>query len=78
MVKHPQRTIDVDFQSRGDTLRLPFFLLSQAVVQITERGHILRLRVVQIFLVDQRQAAVNDRLLFRLHAIPCAHDKFAQ
>ena len=78
MVEDPQRTIDVDFQCRGDTLRLPLFLLPQAVVQITERGHIFRLRVVQIFLVDQRQAAVNDRLFFRLHAIPCAHDKFAQ
>ena len=78
MVEHTQRTIDVDFQCRGDTLRLPFLLLPQAVVQITERRHILRLRIIQILLIDQRQAAVNDRLLFRLHAIPCAHDKFAQ
>ena len=78
MVEHPQRNIDVDFKCRGDTLRLPFLLLPQAVVQITERRHILRLRVVQILLIDQRQAAVNDRLFFRLHAIPCAHDKFAQ
>ena len=78
MVEHSQRTIDVDFQRCGDTLRLPFLLLPQAVVQITERRHILRLRVVQIFLVDQRQAAVNDRLFLRLHAIPCAHDEFAQ
>ena len=78
VIEHSQRTIDVDFQCRGDTLRLPLFLLPQAVVQITERWHIFRLRVVQILLVDQRQAAVNDRLFFRLHAIPCAHDKFAQ
>ena len=78
VVEHPQRTINVDFQCRSDTLRLPFLLLPQAVVQITERRHILRLRVVQIFLVDQRQAAVNDRLFFRLHAIPCAHDQLAQ
>ena len=78
MVEHPQRTIDVDFQCRGDTLRLPLLLLTQTVVQITKRRHILRLRVVQILLIDQRQAAVNDRLFFRLHAIPCAHDKFAQ
>ena len=78
MVEHTQRTIDVDFQRCGDTLRLPLFLLPQAVVQITERWHIFRLRVIQILLVDQRQAAVNDRLFFRLHAIPCAHDKFAQ
>ena len=78
MVEHTQRTIDVDFQCRGDTLCLSFLLLPQAVVQITERRHIFRLRVIQIFLVDQRQAAVDDRLFFRLHAIPCAHDKFAQ
>ena len=78
MVEHPQRTIDVDFQCRGNTLRLPLFLLPQAVVQITERRHILRLRVIQILLVYQRQAAVYNRLFFRLHAIPCAHDKFAQ
>ena len=78
MVEHTQRTIDVDFQCRGDTLRLPLLLLPQTVVQITKRRHILRLRVVQILLVDQRQTAVNDRLFFRLHAIPCAHDKFAQ
>ena len=78
MVEHSQRTIDVDFQRCGDTLRLPLFLLPQAVVQITKRRHILRLRVIQILLVDQRQAAVNDRLFFRLHTIPCAHDKFAQ
>ena len=32
MVEHSQRTIDVDFQCRGDTLRLPLFLLPQAVV----------------------------------------------
>ena len=78
MVEHPQRTIDVDFQCRGDTLRLPFLLLPQAVVQISKRRHILRLRVIQILLIDQRQASVNDRFFFRLHAIPCAHDKFAQ
>ena len=78
MVEHTQRTIDVDFQCRGDTLRLPFLLLPQAVVQITERRHILRLRIVQILLIDQRQAAVYDRLFFRLHAIPCAHNQFAQ
>ena len=78
MVEHTQRTIDVDFQCRGDTLRLPLLLLPQAVVQITERRHILRLRIVQILLIDQRQAAVNDRFLFRLHAIPCAHDKLTQ
>ena len=78
MVEHPQRTIDVDFQCRGDTLRLPLFLLPQTVVQITKRRHILRLRVIQILLIDQRQAAVNDRLFFRLHAIPCAHNQFAQ
>ena len=78
VIEHSQRTIDVDFQCRGDTLRLPLFLLPQAVVQITERWHIFRLRVVQILLVDQRQAAVYNRLFFWLHAIPCAHDKFAQ
>ena len=78
VVEHTQRTVDVNFQRCGDALRLPLFLLPQAVIQITERRHILRLRVVQIFLVDQRQAAVNDRLFFRLHAIPCAHDQFAQ
>ena len=46
MVEHTQRTINVDFQCRGDTLRLPFLLLPQAVVQITERRHIFRLRIV--------------------------------
>ena len=46
MVEHTQRTIDVDFQCRGDTLRLPLFLLPQTVVQITKRRHILRLRVI--------------------------------
>ena len=78
VVEHPQRTVDVDFQCRGDTLRLPLFLLPQAVVQIAESRHILRLRVVQILLVDQRQATVNDRLFLWLHTIPCAHDEFAQ
>ena len=78
MVKHPQRTVDVNFQCRSNTLCLPLFLLSQAVVQITERRHIFGLRVVQIFLVDKRQTAVNDRLFFRLHAIPCAHNQFTQ
>ena len=78
VVEHPQRTIDVDFQCRGDTLRLPFFLFPQAIVQITKNRHILRFRVIQIFLIDQRQASVNDGFFFRLHAIPCAHDKFAQ
>ena len=77
VIEHSQRTIDVDFQCRGDTLRLPFLLLPQAVVQITERRHIFRLRVVQILLIDQRQAAVNNRLFFRLHTIPCAHNQFA-
>ena len=78
VVEHPQRTIDVDFQCRGNALCLPFFLLPQAVIQITENRHILRLWVIQIFLIDQRQASVNDGFFFRLHAIPCAHDKFAQ
>ena len=78
MVEHPQRTIDIDFQCRGDALRLPFFLLPQAVVQITENRHIFRFRVIQIFLIDQRQASVNDGFFFRLHAVPCTHDKFTQ
>ena len=78
VIEHSQRTIDVDFQCRGDTLRLPLFLLPQAVVQITKRRHILRLRVIQILLIDQRQTAVYNRLFFWLHAIPCAHNQFAQ
>ena len=78
MVEHTQRTIDVDFQCRGNTLRLPFLLLPQAIIQIPQRRHIFRLWIIQILLIDQRQAAVNDRLFFRLHAIPCAHNQFAQ
>ena len=38
MVEHPQRTIDVDFQCRGNTLCLSFFLLPQAVVQSPSVG----------------------------------------
>ena len=78
VVEYLQRTIDVDFQRCGNPLCLRFLLAAQAGIQITKHRHILRHRVFKVFLVHQRQAAVNDRFFLRFNPIARSHNQLAQ
>ena len=78
MVEHIEGAGHIDFQRRGDVLRLFFLLRPQEVIQILQNGHILRARVVQIVLIDQPHTAVDDGFLHRLQALLAAHNQLAQ
>ena len=78
VVKHIQGTIDVDFQRRGDILRLRFALFAKEVVQIPQDWHVFRARVLQIVPVHKPCAAVNDRLFNRGKPLLAADDKVTQ
>ena len=78
VIEHIEGAVDIDFKGRGDILRLRFRLLPQLVVQIAERRHVLRLRVMQIGLVYQRDTPVDDRFLHRKQPVAPACDQFAK
>ena len=78
MVEHVEGAGDVDFQRRGDVLRLFLILRPQQVVQILQNGHILRARIVEVVLIHQPHTAVNDGFLHRLQSVLAAHNQFTQ
>ena len=78
MIEHIQGAGDVDFQRRGNVLRFLLVLGAEQVIQILQDRHILRARVVQVIVVDQPDAAVDDGFLYRLQALFAAHDQLTQ
>src|SRR5699024_3485727 len=68
----------IDFQRRGDVLRLFLVLRPQQVVEVLQDGHILRAGVIEIVLIHQPHTAVNDGFLNRLQALFAAYDQLAQ
>ncbi len=78
VVEHVEGAGDVDFQRRGDVLRLFLILHPQQVVQVLQNGHILRARIVEVVLIHQPHTAVNDGFLHRLQPVLAAHDQLAQ
>ena len=78
MVKHIQGTVDVDFQRRGDILRLRLGLFQKQPVQVSQDRHILRARVLQVIPVHQPCAAVNNGPLNRGKPLLAADHQVAQ
>ena len=78
MVKHIEGAGHIDFQRRGDVLRLFLVLRPQQVVEVLQDGHILRAGVIEIVLIHQPHTAVNDGFLNRLQALFAAYDQLAQ
>lgn len=78
VVEHIQRTGNVDFQSGGNKLGFLFFLLPEGIVKTLQNGHILRLGIVEVVLVDQPHTAVNDSLFNRSKAVLTADDQFTE
>ena len=78
VVEHIERAGHIDFQRRGDVLRLFLVLRPQQVVEVLQDGHILRAGVIEIGLIDQPHTAVNDGFLNRLQALLAAHDQLTQ
>ena len=66
VVKHIQRAVYIDFQGCGNELCFLFLLLSQAVIQVPQNGHILRFGVTEVFPVNHPHTAVNNGFLYRL------------
>ena len=52
MVKHIEGAGHIDFQRRGDVLRLFLVLRPQQVVEVLQDGHILRAGVIEIMMSD--------------------------
>ena len=77
-VEHIEGAGHIDFQRRGDVLRLFLVLRPQQVVKVLQDGHILRARVVEIILIDQPHTAVNDGFLHRGQPLLASHDQLAQ
>ena len=78
VVEHVERAGNVDFQSRGDVLRLLFLLPPQLVIQVLQNRHILRHRVAEIIPVHHAHTAVDDGLFHRHEAVLAAHDQLAE
>ena len=78
VVKNIKGAGDVDFQRRCDILRFFFILLSQFLIEITEDGHVLRARVVEIVPIDQPHAAVDDGFFHRHEAVLATHNQLTQ
>ena len=78
VIKHLQRSVDIDFQSCGNPLCLWFFLFAETIIQISQDWHIFRFRIRKIILIYKRKASVNDRLFFCFNSIPASHDQFTK
>ena len=78
VVEHVEGAGNVDFQSRGDVLRLLFLLPPQLVIQVLQNRHILRHRVAEIIPVHHAHTAVDDGLFHRHEAVLAAHDQLAE
>ena len=77
-LEHVEGAGNVDFQSRGDVLRLLFLLPPQLVIQVLQNRHILRHRVAEIIPVHHAHTAVDDGLFHRHEAVLAAHDQLAE
>ena len=75
MVKHVQRTADVDLQRSGKPLGLRFRLLAQQRVEVPQHRHFLRAGVLQVLPVDHVDTAVHNGFLHRLQPRLTAHDQ---
>ena len=78
VVEHVEGAGNVDFQSRGDVLRLLFLLPPQLVIQVLQNRHILRHRVAEIIPVHHAHTAVDDGLFHRHEAVLAADDQLAE
>ena len=78
MVEHIERTGHIDFQHRRNPVCFLFVLRKQHPMQIAKRRHILRARIVDIRLIDQRNRAVDHCSVDALDAVLAAHDQLAQ
>ena len=75
MIKHVQRTVDVDLHSGRYSLRLGLGLCSQKVIQVAEDRHILGTGILQILAVDKPRTAVDNRLFNRRQTVLAADDQ---
>ena len=73
-----KRAGDIQFQCRHNAAHLRFRLPFQAFIQISQRRHVLRLRVFDILFVDDRQAAVDHGVRFCGDVALSVHDDFAE
>ena len=77
-VKDAEGAGHIDFQRRGDVLRLGFPLAAKGVVQIAQHGHVFGPRVCQIPAVHHAHGAVDHGLFDGHQAVSPAHDQLAQ
>ena len=77
-VKDAEGAGHVDFQRRGNVLRLGFPLAAEGVVQIAQHGHVFGPRVRQIPAVHHANGAVDHGLFDGHQAVSPAHDQLAQ
>ena len=78
MVEHIERAGHVDFQHRRNPVRFLFVLRKQHPMQIAERRHVLRARIVDIRLIDQRNRSVDYCAVDALDTVLAAHNQLAQ
>ena len=74
VVKNIEGASDIDFQRRCDVLSFLLILFPQLLIEITEDGHVLRARVIEIVPIDQPHTAVDDGLFYRHKAVLAAHN----
>ena len=78
VVEEVQRTVDIEVQRLGHTVRLRDVLGLQRLHQVAQDGHILRSGVCEVGLVDLLHRPVDDRLFDGLQSRLAPHDELAE
>ena len=78
MVEKVQGAFDVDLQRRRHMMGFLFLLGLQGIVEVLQKRHVFRNRVLEVLLVDLMDTAVDDRLFHRLQTFLAADNQFAE
>ena len=78
VVEEVQGSLHIDLQRRRHMVGFLFLLLKEGVVEVLQKRHVFRHRILEIFLVDLVYTTVDDRLFHRLQAFLAADHQLAE
>ena len=78
VVEEVQGSLHIDLQRRRHMVGFLFLLLKEGVVEVLQKRHVFRHRILEIFLVDLVYTTVDDRLFHRLQAFLSADHQLAE
>ena len=78
VIKHLQRTFNIDFKGSCNMMRFLFFLLQKGIIQVLQNRHILRFGIIKISLINLMHTTVNDRLFDRLQSVLATYNQLTK